>query len=580
MEQIGRYRVVGEVGRGAMGLVYRAEDPAIGRTVAIKTIRLSELSDPNERERLRERFAREAQSTGILSHPNIVTIFDVVQEGDTTHLVMEFVSGATLERLMSSEQIPNRGVLIDILAQTAGALDYAHRKGIVHRDIKPANIAVTEEGLVKITDFGVAKIVSQQMTHAGVLMGTPNYMSPEQVQGLPVDGRSDQYSLAVIAFELLTGEKPFNADYLPTLLFRIMTDAPPVPSHLNQTLGAPIDAALIKALAKQPEDRYATCCDFVTALKQACYSVPEWEPVPRGSSLAIPTLVVPGGEVSGPRYKPDVASEPPPAAETARRDRLARYREAEPARETRGRRTAWKSLAAVVSAVLLVAALFWGVRRFSPFAPPVSAPEEKIASDPKVPDTGSRPSPTDEPAGQGSPAASPPPAQESEEQEGPEGEPAPAQEEPAVVRRPSSTAEYTTQISSSPSGAAVVFDNNPSIHCRTPCAIPLLAGRHTLSAELEGYRQALRIFEVPAEREVFVPLERRTGQLSIRSNPPGASISINGEPRPEKTPVTLSLPAGKYRVGVGGAGHPQEVTDVEIKDGDLKNLVIDWSGKG
>lgn len=579
MEQIGRYRVVGELGRGAMGLVYRAEDPAIGRTVAIKTIRLSELSDPNERERLRERFAREARSTGILSHPNIVTIFDIVQEGDTTHLVMEFVNGATLERLMSSEQIPDRSVLIDILAQTAGALDYAHRKGIVHRDIKPANITMTEEGLVKITDFGVAKIMSQQMTHAGVLMGTPNYMSPEQVQGLPVDGRSDQYSLAVIAFELLAGEKPFNADYLPTLLLRIMTDAPPVPSHLNHTLGAPIDAALIKALAKQPGDRYATCGDFIAALKQACDSVPEGEAVPRGSGSTIPTLVAPGGEASGPRYNPDAASEPPPVG-TARRDRLARYRDAELAREGRGRKIAWKIPAAVVSTVLLVAALFWGVRQFSPFASSVSPPEERIDTDLRAPDSGSRPSPTDEPAGQGPEVTSPSPASEIEEQDEPEGGPAPEQEAPAVVRRPSSSAEYTTQINSSPSGAAVVFDNNPSIHCSTPCAIPLLAGRHTLSAELEGYRQALRIFEVPAEREIFLPLERRTGHLSIRSNPPGASISINGEARPEKTPVTLSLPAGKYRVGVGSAGRLQEMTDVEIKDGDLKNLIIDWSGKG
>ena len=156
MEQIGRYQVIGELGCGAMGVVYRAQDPAIGRTVAIKTIRLSDFTDPAERDRLRERLIREAQSAGILSHPGIVTIYDIAQEGELAYIFMEFVNGPPLEKVLLSESPPDRETLLNIFRQTAAALDYAHKKGIVHRDIKPANIMIHEDGTAKVTDLGVA----------------------------------------------------------------------------------------------------------------------------------------------------------------------------------------------------------------------------------------------------------------------------------------------------------------------------------------------------------------------------------------------------------------------------------------
>src|SRR5271166_3745553 len=183
MEKIGRYQVLGEIGRGAMGVVYRAQDPAIGRVIAIKTIRLSDLTDPTERERLRDRLFREAQTAGILSHPNIVTIYDIAEENGLAYVFMEFVDGPPLERVLSEPHAPDKELVLSVLEQTASALDYAHSKGIVHRDIKPANIMLHEGRQAKVTDFGVAKILSQQMTHSGAMMGTPNYMSPEQVQG-------------------------------------------------------------------------------------------------------------------------------------------------------------------------------------------------------------------------------------------------------------------------------------------------------------------------------------------------------------------------------------------------------------
>jgi serine/threonine-protein kinase len=288
MEQIGRYKIVGELGRGAMGIVFKAQDPAIGRMIAIKSIRWGELTDESERERLRERLFREAQSAGILSHPNIVTIYDIADEGEMAYIFMEWVNGPSLEKMLKGEQAPDKGTLLSLLRQTALALDYAHKRGIVHRDVKPANIMVHEDGSAKITDFGIAKIISQNMTRAGTIMGTPSYMSPEQIQGTEITGRADQFSLAVIAYEILTGEKPFNAEYLPTLLFKIVREAPAPPHRLNSTLSVDIEPVLRKALSKDAAERYETCSDFVSALAAACANT-LWVPLPRGASARTPT---------------------------------------------------------------------------------------------------------------------------------------------------------------------------------------------------------------------------------------------------------------------------------------------------
>src|ERR1700689_1788074 len=245
-----------------MGIVYRAQDPAIGRMIAVKSIRLGDLTEESERERLRERLFREAQSAGILSHPGIVTIYDIAEEAGMAYIFMEFVSGPPLEKMLLAAQTPDKETLLSIFRQTAAALDYAHKKGIVHRDIKPANIMIHEDGAAKITDFGVAKIVSQQLTVAGTMMGTPSYMSPEQIQGGEISGRTDQFSLAVMIYEVLTGEKPFTAEYLPTLLYRIVREEPAAPQRLNTTLTTQIEAVLRKALAKNAADRHDTCADF------------------------------------------------------------------------------------------------------------------------------------------------------------------------------------------------------------------------------------------------------------------------------------------------------------------------------
>ncbi len=238
VQQIGRYQIIERLGRGAMGVVYKALDPRIGRTVAVKSIRLAEISDASELKRLRDRLEREARSAGALSHRNIVAIYDILEEEKLVHLFMEYVNGPSLDKLLTEGKLPEKEMLLNFFRQVASALDYAHKIGIVHRDVKPSNLLIhfehaTGEQLAKVTDFGVAKFISQQMTQAGSMMGTPNYMAPEQIEGGQITGQADQFALAAVAYEVLCGEKPFVADYIPTLFFRIVREDPKAANQVN-----------------------------------------------------------------------------------------------------------------------------------------------------------------------------------------------------------------------------------------------------------------------------------------------------------------------------------------------------------
>ena len=267
---IGRYVVTGELGRGGMGIVFAANDPVIDRTLAVKVILLAPGTDAEEAEQLRKRLFSEARSAGRLSHRGIVTVYDVGEEGGRPFIVMEMVEGPSLLKMMQSDRKLPVAEALDILGQTADALDCAHQNGVLHRDIKPANIMLHKGATVKIADFGIAKIVSTpQQTRTNVVMGTPSYMSPEQVEALPLDGRSDQFSLAVIAFEMLTGSRPFQADSVPSLLHNIAYGKRPSPREVNPALPSAVDAVFARALARASKDRYATCTDFVAALRTA-----------------------------------------------------------------------------------------------------------------------------------------------------------------------------------------------------------------------------------------------------------------------------------------------------------------------
>ncbi|MEO6326916.1 MAG: protein kinase [Thermoanaerobaculia bacterium] len=256
-----------ELGKGAMGIVYLGRDPVIGRLVALKTIRAVGDDEAEQRE-FGERFLREAQAAGILSHPNIVTIHDVGEDPDThtSFIAMEYVEGKNLKQLVQEKTPYTFERIADIIGSVAEALDYAHRKGIVHRDVKPANIIITTEGVVKITDFGIAKIEQSNLTSTGQFLGTPNYMSPEQVTGDPVDGRSDLFSLGVCLYELLTRKKPFSGDNLTSISYKIVHEAFTPPEVYDANIPPEFGPALQKGLAKDPAGRFQRGNDFALSL--------------------------------------------------------------------------------------------------------------------------------------------------------------------------------------------------------------------------------------------------------------------------------------------------------------------------
>ena len=266
---LGRYKVLKELGRGAMGVVYMGKDPTIQRFVAIKTMRLDEIDDAGKLQEVKSRFFREAESTGRLAHPNIVTIYDAGEERDLGYIAMELLEGTTLKHWSRKPNLLPLDKVVPILATVAEALDYAHQHGVVHRDIKPANIMMTKGQTVKVMDFGIAKMASSSKTQTNIVLGTPTYMSPEQIAGKKVDGRSDIFSLGVVLFELLSGRPPFVADNLSALLFAIAHNPHPSMKVLRPDLPAAIQQVLNQALDKDPALRFRRAAEFAQELR-AC----------------------------------------------------------------------------------------------------------------------------------------------------------------------------------------------------------------------------------------------------------------------------------------------------------------------
>lgn len=266
-DKIGRYEIIKTIGQGAMGLVYKAKDPAIDRTVAIKTIREDSNLFAKDAEEVKKRFRREAQVAGRLSHPGIVTIYDVGGEGGLFYIVMEYVEGDTLDKIIDSKHLPDVDKTIDLMLQVCDAIGYAHKNGIVHRDIKPANIMIVDKRYVKVMDFGIARIASSDMTQVGKIMGTPNYMSPEQVMGAKVDNRTDIFSMGVILYELLTGEKAFPGESITTVIYRILHEHPTPPKKLRLQLPSSLDYIVNKAMSKEIEKRYQSMEEFAKDLR-------------------------------------------------------------------------------------------------------------------------------------------------------------------------------------------------------------------------------------------------------------------------------------------------------------------------
>lgn len=563
MNPVGRYQITGEIGRGAMGVVYKALDPAIGRTVAIKTIHLTDATEA-ERQGVGERLLREARSAGTLSHPNIVTVYDVLTQDEFAYIVMEFVPGPSLDEMIRQRQIPPKDELLLYLRQVAAALDYAHRKGIIHRDVKPANIIIAEsdlgtkrvsaEKVAKITDFGVAKTVSHDTTHSGSVAGTPSYMSPEQIAGSVVDGRSDQFSLAVVVYELLSARKPFTADTLPALLHTICTEDPDPVDQVNPALSATAGKVLMRALAKEPDDRFASASDFIGALS---------------IGLAQSHYLPASGQTD--------AAHPPRDSEA-----MAQVTALEPLSggdsmlrpDENGRAPVSRKLAPVVVLCFVVAAaIVFIVRLNTPQHIPVQVLDTRTGSLATAPpeNHSNQKNKAHSIPGQTSQSPESPPQSSARLAVKPASKPVTMERSPpareATVPAASSVDVGTNtsdiDLISDPAGARITVDDRPDATCNAPCTMALPTGRHTLTAQLAGYAVAKRIFVLPESSSLYIPLIPSTGVLVLSSVPSGSSVMIDGKPYGQ-TPATLHLSSGLHQILLSrGTQRHQETLNIE-----------------
>ena len=598
MDRIGRYEIVSELGRGAMGIVYRAHDTRIARDVAIKTIKLADQAAPDEMQELRERLFREAQSAGRLSHPGIVTIYDIAEENGIAYITMEFVEGRTLEELMNDGEVGDLKAVAQLVDQMARSLDYAHARQIVHRDAKPSNILVTPDGHTKITDFGIARITSSQMTQTGTVMGTPSYMSPEQVRGESIDGRSDQFSLAVMAYELVTGCKPFIGDGLTDVIFKIVSEKPEPPSAINTALPAELDKIILKGLAKRPDERFQDCHAFAAEFN-ACLAGYETAST-MGSAATRTTLREPSASVvstldktapisgastvkSG-EQQDSVFADPAEAHKLPPlRSRAVAGADAEPrsqAEPSTRRRRARFVLVAATATMLGVAATAiainpWllddpvgllGLVATDFFEQVESTPEKdvgasseletRISSLSKSPTAISREAPVHiQPTEQ---SLDNPAVVEEVEEPGPPlpEEPSETDEEAAAVEktpppRREAPSKVVVSFTGQPGGATIIVDQREEWTCTSPCNVAVPSGDHAAVIRSDGYFPHRRAFTVDADPlKVNFSLEEILGTLKVATEPSGAMIYVNGEKRPETTPGTIKLPPGKHVVRV------------------------------
>lgn len=576
-----------------MGVVYKARDPAIGRTVAVKAIRLGDATDAESRQRVRDKLLREAHSAGMLSHPNIVTVYDILEQEDIAYIVMEHVQGLPLEQMLQTQRLPDAGELLGIFRQVAEGLDYAHRKGIVHRDIKPANIILSDtapgtERIAKITDFGVAKIQSFEITQADAMIGTPNYMSPEQIQGRTVDGRSDQFSLGVVVYEFLCGEKPFAADNFSALVYRICTEDPRPVESLNPLLGETVGKVMRRVLAKEPADRFDSCSNFIGALSIALGDCPDWRPVARHTAIPVATAIgataLGGRGVSAPAARPGngghnggptrivFATEPEIATIRAH----AVGEEATRERVSDGS-SAGKKIALLLALCLAVAGVIVFIVRMNS-GPPVPVQVLDTSAGPTSPPPSNAAGQTAQTPEQLSDAPMTPlPALQKRTLpaviEKPQAaQPAPSTRKAASQETLSGPGVASVELLTDPPGAKVVVDDRADETCTAPCALSLANGRHTLTAQANGYTVGRRIFTVPESSSVYVPLAKSEGMLLVTSTPNGATVIVDGK-NYGRTPTTLHLSAGVHQLVIAsGSTRHEESVVVEAGGFEVKSF--------
>ncbi len=569
---IGRFEIQIELGRGAMGRVYLAHDPKIDRKVAIKTIHSNPGSSQAEASESQVRFLREAQAAGRLLHPGIVTIFDVGEDHGDSYIAMEYIDGPTLEAATKSDNLMPVEKVVQLIIQACDALHFAHQHKIIHRDVKPANLMLVENRQVKVTDFGLAKNPSADLTSAGTLIGTPTYMSPEQIMGKALDGRSDLFSLGVVLYELLTGARPFGGETISTIIYRILHEHPTRPDLANPRVPAPLCKILLRAIEKDPASRYASCKDLGTALQEYLDSVTSGSGSQRGgrAALAPPTeLLAPGAtgsRIEGPDLELEAEADDEPADRVRSMADVAR-RSVEQSRASRSalRQSEAAAVAAAGAAVAAIA-MQSAVRPAPRSRAPVVALAVFFFLAASAAVAYLRPDLLDRVglAGLASSlqnAGLLPSAPRT-------GEEAPAQAAPApagpAVDLPSPLPEgevVTISVTTDPPGGRIYLDNSEITGDSITLAKSDKAS-HTLVGENECYVDRTT---VKASREEPVRIELKTPRLEpvrVTSTPPGAAIFLDGRSAGARTPADINVELCQpHTVGARLEGHQNASRD-------------------
>ena len=535
-EKLGKYEIRGVLGRGAMGTVYEAFDPVIDRRVAIKTVRLPDAADEDAQAEL-ARFRREAQAAGRLHHPNIVGVFDYGETPELAYIVMEFVDGHTLKAALDKQERFSPEAAVRLMEALLAGLQFSHERGVVHRDIKPANVILTDAGDVKIADFGIARIESSSMTQAGTVMGTPAYMSPEQFMGQTVDARTDIYSSGVLLFQLLTGERPFEGS-MTSIMHKALNTAPPRPSELSVTAPAAFDPVVAKAMAKRPEDRYATAADFARAIRAALTA-----PALTAPTGVPPDAIAEDATMIAPAARPAVVPAVAPAAPTT------------PVTPASARSSRLPMLAgAGVVAVLLIGGGAWFALR--PSAPqqvaavgttaPPSSTMPAIAAAP--PSTAPTPAPAVSPPAAPAPT-SPPPVVAAVPTPAPVPVPA-----PAAAAAPPST-QVVPPPAPAPTPPPTPAPTPAPAPYITPSAAPPVANPPPAPSPPAQYPPVqVAANSVPALRSAVARAVAPIGCTMVRGDVAGGSVSL---------------------LGVAGSGAPQASLRRAVADA-APAAAIDW----
>jgi TonB family protein len=591
--RIGRYEITGTLGFGAMGAVYKAYDPLIKRTLAIKTIRIDVPRQGPQHRAFIERFYQEARISGTLSHPAIVTLFDIGEENGVPFLAMEFIEGRTIAALLEEGNRFKPERVIGLVSQVADALDYAHSRGVIHRDIKPSNLIVREGDKVKVTDFGIAKLADSEITHSGALLGTPSYMSPEQAMGERLDGRSDIFSLGVVAFEMLSGQQPFPGANVTSILYKLVHVEPIEPANLEMNGLVPQKWREVfhKVLAKKPDNRYQSAASFVQDLE---YCLGSWFaglaaeetatlplPAPEETTVAIERLAAippaPGGASEQPRLEGPVGEEPEVEATLVLET---------PA--TVGPQTARLPVPPPVEPAQAAPTVVLSPPAASKTLPPGPTVRERRTA---VGSTPARRRRTGPPVGwilvgsaviviglaglilrQRSLASAPIP------------EPTPAEAEPSsppfAAETPAPPASGALLVESEPPGARVRVDGQ--VRGETPLDLPdMPLGTHRVRVELRGYEPQSREVTLDAagpSAELRLTLTRTAaaafGAVDVLSTPAGARVSLDGRVV-DRTPLTIpKLKPGKHAIELTLEGHEPWTGSVDVAAGETGRVEV------